>query len=186
MNKQEFLDRLRKGLSGLPLAEREERLLFYSEMIDDRMEEGLTEEEAVAAIGSLEEILNSVGKLKEKKHFKPWIVGLLILGSPLWFSLVVTAAAVALSVYVSFWSVIIALWAIFGALAGCALGGVLGGAAVSCTGRLLSGIALIGMGLLCAGMTVFFFYLSKAASSGMVLLTKKMFKWFFRKKEGAL
>ena len=56
MNKQEFLDRLRKGLSGLPQAEREERLLFYSEMIDDRMEEGLTEEEAVAALGSLEEI----------------------------------------------------------------------------------------------------------------------------------
>lgn len=47
MNKQEFLVKLRKGLSGLPKEDIEERLTFYSEMIDDRMEEGLSEEEAV-------------------------------------------------------------------------------------------------------------------------------------------
>ena len=39
MNKQEFLMRLREGLSGLPQNEIEERLTFYSEMIDDRIEE---------------------------------------------------------------------------------------------------------------------------------------------------
>ena len=48
MNKQEFLDELRKGLCGLPSEDIEERINFYSEMIDDRMEEGLTEEESVA------------------------------------------------------------------------------------------------------------------------------------------
>ncbi len=42
MTKQEFIAELRKGLSGLPKKELEERLTFYSEMIDDRMEEGLT------------------------------------------------------------------------------------------------------------------------------------------------
>ena len=52
MNKQEFLSRLRKQLRGLE--DREERVTFYSEMIDDRMEDGLSEEEAVAAVGSLE------------------------------------------------------------------------------------------------------------------------------------
>ena len=44
MNKQEFLAGLRKGLSGLPQEDIEERLLFYSEMIDDRIEEGMEEE----------------------------------------------------------------------------------------------------------------------------------------------
>jgi uncharacterized membrane protein len=49
MGKQEFLTRLGKALSGLPREDIEERLNFYSEMIEDRMEEGLSEEEAVAA-----------------------------------------------------------------------------------------------------------------------------------------
>ena len=43
MRKQEFLDTLRSRLSGLPRQELEERLAFYGEMIDDRMEEGLSE-----------------------------------------------------------------------------------------------------------------------------------------------
>ena len=47
MNKQEFLARLQKGLSGLPGEEIEEHLAFYSEMIDDRMEDGIPEETAV-------------------------------------------------------------------------------------------------------------------------------------------
>ena len=56
MTKQEFLDRLRRSLAGLPLEDAEERLAFYDEMIDDRMEEGLAEEEAVSSFGTPEEI----------------------------------------------------------------------------------------------------------------------------------
>ena len=47
MSKQEFLAQLRKGLSGLPKEDLEERLTFYSEMIDDRIDDGMAEEEAV-------------------------------------------------------------------------------------------------------------------------------------------
>ena len=46
MSKQEFLEQLRRGRSGLPREDIEERLTFYSEMLEDRMEEGLSEEEA--------------------------------------------------------------------------------------------------------------------------------------------
>ena len=52
MSKQEFLAQLRKSLSGLPQEDIEERLTFYSEMIEDHIEEGLPEEEAVSAVGS--------------------------------------------------------------------------------------------------------------------------------------
>ena len=38
MNKSEFLEELRKGLAGLPKDDVEERLTFYGEMIDDRIE----------------------------------------------------------------------------------------------------------------------------------------------------
>ena len=46
MLKNEFMEQLRSRLVGLPSQEVEERLGFYSEMIDDRIEDGLTEEEA--------------------------------------------------------------------------------------------------------------------------------------------
>ena len=46
MRKQEFMDDLRSRLSALPPPELEERLSFYEEIINDRMEEGLSEEEA--------------------------------------------------------------------------------------------------------------------------------------------
>ena len=60
MNKQEFLSRLKNGLSALSEKELEERLTFYGEMIDDRIEEGLTEEDAVAAVGSVDEIIAQI------------------------------------------------------------------------------------------------------------------------------
>ena len=50
MNKEKFLDALRRRLSGLPQEDIDERIAFYEEMIDDRMEEGLSEEEATATI----------------------------------------------------------------------------------------------------------------------------------------
>ena len=62
MNKQDFLARLEKSLDGLPQEELAERLNFYSEMIDDRMEEGLSEEEAVAGIGPVVEIAAAAGE----------------------------------------------------------------------------------------------------------------------------
>ena len=58
MTKNDFLKELEKGLSGLPKNDISERLDFYGEMIDDRMEEGFTESDAVAACGSVDEIVS--------------------------------------------------------------------------------------------------------------------------------
>ena len=60
MNKQEFINELKCGLSGLSDADLNERLNFYSEMIDDRIEEGFSEEEAVAQIGSVNDIISQI------------------------------------------------------------------------------------------------------------------------------
>ena len=60
MNKQDFLEKLRNGLAGLPKDDLDERINFYSEMIDDRMEDGLTEEEAVSQMGDVEEIISQI------------------------------------------------------------------------------------------------------------------------------
>ena len=62
MTKLEFIDELRKKLSGLPAADVEERLSFYSEMIDDKIEDGCAEDEAVFSIGSIDEISEQLKK----------------------------------------------------------------------------------------------------------------------------
>lgn len=198
MNKTEFTLALCEKLSFLPWEETQERATFYTEMIDDRMEEGLSEEEAVAAVGSVEEIAEQIigeiplakivkEKMKSKRRLKGWEIALLVLGSPVWLSLLIAAAAVVFSLYVSLWSVIISLWAVFAALAGCSLGGVAAGVVFACTGNVFPGIAVAGAGILCAGLAVFMFLGCKAATKGILILTKKIAVWIkngFVKKEG--
>ncbi|MBO7632200.1 MAG: hypothetical protein J6S78_07730 [Lachnospiraceae bacterium] len=57
MNKKEFSELLRTSLAGLPQRDIEERVAFYEEMIDDRLEEGMSEEEAVRMVGPVGEIV---------------------------------------------------------------------------------------------------------------------------------
>lgn len=195
MGKQEFLVQLRKGLSGLPHADIEERLTFYSEMIDDRMEEGLPEAEAVAAAGSVEQIIaqtladNSLAKIakdtaKPKKRLKAWEIVLLVLGSPVWLSLLIAAFAVILALYVSLWAILISLWAVFGSLAGCAFGIIAAGIVFVCNSETVAGIAMVGAGLVCAGLAIFMFFGCKAATRGIFVLTKKFTIWVKRRFTG--
>ena len=60
MKKAEFLALLRERLADFSNEDAEKSAAFYSEMIDDRMEEGMTEEEAVAALGNLDDIVRSI------------------------------------------------------------------------------------------------------------------------------
>ena len=183
MNKQEFLEALRKGL---PEADREERISFYSEMIDDRMEEGLSEEEAVSAVGRIDEILASDTPKPEepaKKNWKTWEILLLVLGTPVWLSLLIAAAAVVLSVYVSVWALIVSLWAVFGALFVCALGSAAAGIGLLFGSHIPTGIAALGVAMVCAGVSNLLLEGCKAATKGTVRLTGFVLKKCFKGKE---
>lgn len=185
MTKLDFLLSLREKMAGLPETEIEDRLRFYCEMIEDWVESGLSEEEAVAAIGSIDEIADQIAaeippKVSETAPQKPkrrrsaWEIVLLVLGAPIWLSLLIAAFAVTLSLYISLWSVIISLWAVFGALVGCGFGAVVAGIVLICTGHGLSAVAVIGAGFVCDGLAIFLFYGCKAASGGTVMLTKNL------------
>lgn len=185
MNKQEFIANLRESLRGLPRQDVEEHLSFYSEMIDDRTEEGLSEEDAVAQIGSVDAIAQEIlaeiplsriakERIKPKKQLRAWEIVLLVLGSPIWLSLAVAAFAVVLSLYVVLWSVIISLWAIFASLIGCSLGFIAAAIIFVMTGNGLTGAAMIGASLFCAGLAILLFFGCKAATRGILLLTKKL------------
>ncbi len=185
MTKQEFLARLRRGLSGLPQHDIDENLAFYSEMIDDRMEEGLLEEEAVSAIGSADEIIAQAiadipllkiakERIRTKSRLKAWEIVLIILGFPIWLSLGVAVATIILSLYVSLWAVIISLWAVFGSMVGCLFGSMVAGVVFVCIGNILTGVAMIAAGIVCAGLSIFMFCGCKTATKGIVILTKKL------------
>jgi len=62
MMKSDFLDLIRKGLSSLSEDDINKSIRYYSEMIDDRIEDGISEEEAVAAMGDPEAVIAEILK----------------------------------------------------------------------------------------------------------------------------
>ena len=127
MNKQEFLIKLKRKLCDLPKDEICERINFYSEIIDDRIEDGLSEQEAVQSIGTLDDITYEIvtqiisekadsvdkeGLRGKAKKLTKGEMALIIIGSPIWIPLFIAAFAIVFSLYAVIWSIIISVWAI--------------------------------------------------------------------------
>ena len=186
MKKNEFLSELRERLAGLSETDLNRSLDYYAEMIDDRMEDGRSEDEAVAEVGTpaviAEEILKEMSlaklvkaRVKPKRKMAVWEVVLLVLGSPLWLALLVTLFAAVLSLYIALWSVVISLWAVELALAATVLAGVVALPISLIQGNVWAGIALLGAGIFAAGLSMFGFYGCLYATKGACLLGKKLF-----------
>lgn len=196
MHKQEFLDEIRKGLRGLPEADIEERLTFYSEMIDDRMEDGLTEEEAVAEIGDVETIVRQItselppvatpagtptkptakAKAKPKRSLHTWELVLIVLGSPVWFPLLIAAFSVVFALFAVVCSVMMAMWSVVLALGLYAVAGFVLVLGLAFQGNALQGLAMLGMGLMSAGFAILLFLGCKQLVKGFFRLVRKGFQ----------
>ncbi len=186
MKKKEFLSELYERLKGLPQAEREQSLAYYSEMIDDRMDDGMTEEQAVQSVGAPEQIAEEIIKetpwitllkerVKPKRKISAWEIVLLILGAPIWLSLLISAFAVALSLYAVAFSLVIALWSVQIALCASGVLGVVLTLVSIFQGNIYLGVAYLGAGLVCAGLGVLTYFACKALSRGFIVGTKNMF-----------
>lgn len=185
MNKREFLEQLKKELSGLPQSDIEDRLTFYGEMIDDRTEEGMTESEAVSGVGTVKEVAAQIlsdiplGKLvKEKvkpnRTLKAWEIVLLILGSPVWLSLLISACAVIIAVYAAIWSVAAALWSADVSFAAGSLGAAVSAVLFAAQGDGIAGTFMLAAVLFLAGLSIFLFFGCRAATKGIISLTGKI------------
>lgn len=168
MNKQEFLAALQAGLRGLPQEDIQHWVDFYREMVEDRMEDGMSEGEAVAALGSVRDVVAQIlsetslpklvqAKVKPKHPLKAWEVVLLVLGSPVWVPLLLAGALLVLACYTVLWSIIITLYAIDLSFALGAVAGLIGFFQFVPSGDILPGLFLIGMGLMCAGLSILLF-----------------------------
>ncbi len=134
MKRIEFLSALERELSCLSESEREASLAFYCEMLDERIEAGENEADAIRSLGSpkavAREILLDLSFPKLLKQAYPknrrlsaWEITLLVLGSPIWLPLLITALSLLLVAYLLLWCAAIVLLslyaAVFGTAAGC-------------------------------------------------------------------
>lgn len=95
MNKEQFLRNLRRMLRRLPADELERILSYYREMIDDKVESGQTEEEAVGGLGDIRALAQKV--LLENPNRRPVSIGKIIGISVLSLFGIVLVASIALT-----------------------------------------------------------------------------------------
>ena len=184
MTKKEFLLELRRNLSGLPKDELEDRLNFYEEMINDRMDEGKTEEEAVADIGTTDDAVREIAsktkfstlvkeKIRPKREIKGWEIALLILGFPLWFPLIMVSGVLILVAYILVWVLVIVTYAVEIALIGSFFSALIAGLGSLFAGELM--LETFGICLLSFGGACLFVFACIPATKFTLGLSKKIF-----------
>jgi uncharacterized membrane protein len=126
MSKEEFLSTLKTELEKQNLGNVENMLQFYDEMICDRMEDGMTEEEATASLGSIQDIVKEVvwekpvttlvkervqqSKAKAESNGKGaiWIV-LAVLGFPIWLPIAAVIAVCFMVICLVYWIIVLTI-----------------------------------------------------------------------------
>ena len=186
MNKTEFSTALRRALGKLPSYEVEQSIAFYSEMIDDRVEDGMSEADAVAALGPIDAIAAQIiaetpaipkAIAKANTGSRTLNIVLLAVFSPIWVPIALALVMAVLMVYLSIWMVIVALWMTVVTLLLCGPVGIVGFVWCLSTGYPLTATWLLGCGLAAAGVGLFALFGVLAASKGLVQLTHMFACW---------
>ena len=211
MNKTEFLMELSHRLSGLDEDDLEQRLAFYDEIIEDYKADGVSEEEAVAKIGTVDEIVEQVMseipltklvalKMKptqraeqvqetsQKRGGSGKLVAL-ILTFPFWFSLLIVILALIFSLYVVLWALVISMFAVDVSLVCAGIIGILGSVPLAMIQNSALAALTAGAGFLCLGLFMILMSLSVLATKGVVKLGGGFLLWIkslFIGKEGTV
>lgn len=199
MNKHDFLNRLTYALSGIPQEERRKTIDYYSEIIDDAVEEGEDEQTVIARLGNIDNIAEKIINetpihkfVKEdvKNHNITILnVVLIILSLPIWFPILTAVIVILFSLYITLWSIVVSFFAVFASIA-------LAGIALFITSpfmlfvRPIKAMLAFGTALICIGLSVFIFYLSVWSAKLLIKLTvfcvRKIKDIFIKKGSGAV
>ena len=194
MKKEQFLRELRVRLSSLPYADQKRSLDYYSEIIADRMEDGLSEEAAVKKIGTPAAVatkilqdtpITTLARARMESGRSALSTTLIIIGSPIWisllvalFSIVISALAVLVSVLAVFFSLIITLWALEASFAVGAVAGLIACPIALMYGEFIYSILFLGAALVLCALTILFYYCAIYGSKGLLLLCGCVLKLF--------
>ncbi len=187
MTKQEFLNALSERLQGIPKEDREKSLEYYSEMVDDRTEDGLTEEQAVKAMGSVGEIADRIindmpvekllkTKVTPKRKLSAWEIVLIAVGFPVWFPIGISLIAVAFSLYLVLWVLIFCIYVVALSFAVSGLATVISLFVSIFGGHALWGLFLFGCGMVLLGLSIPVFIGALRVTFGCIHITGKCFK----------
>ena len=187
MNKLDFLAKLEEKLQPLPDEERAKALEYYFEIIDDRMDCGMGEDEAVSACGDIDEIAEKIildtpmtklvkQKNKTRRRMQAWEIVLIVLGFPVWFSLAVAFFCVLLAISIVLWCVVMCVFVCGIACGACSVALSVAAIVAVCTGNFLPALFLLGCAMICAGLAILFFLLGKLAGKGVAKLHKLTFR----------
>ena len=188
MNKVEFLNTLGGRLSRLPAEDVVQSLAYYEEMIDDRMDEGMTEAEAVADLGSVDDIADQIlseislpslvkARARSSRTLRAWEIVLLVLGSPVWLPLAVAALTVIFAVYAVLWAADVCCYAVTAAVAASALALLGAGVILTVRGLASTGLLLWAGTLVCAGLSIPLFLGSNLATKGIARGSRGVGRW---------
>ena len=180
MNKKQFLDELRSKLVGLPDEEVDNRISFYEEMINDRIDEGKSEEEAVNEIGTVDEVIREIAKdtplvslvkhkMKPKRRLRGWEVMLVIFSFPFWLPAVIVVIALTFAAIVVMWSGAIAVYATEVSMIATFIWGIAEYVVTGMTDTYYLGAALLGF-----GGTILMAFACVGITKGMFRLTRLM------------
>ena len=186
MTKNAYLSELADRLRQLPQSEIDKSIAYYSEIIDDRMEEGCSEEEAVngleAPVTAAERILQDAPlgmlvreRIRPKQAVSGWIIALLVIGFPVWFPLLLAAAGIVFAMYVVVWSLVFAFFASTFAVGTASLAVLITACVRAGEGAGLI-FALLGVGLLGIGCFILMGLATWMAASGVVRLTAALIR----------
>lgn len=186
MTKQEFLSELERALGKLPHAEVEQALAFYDEAISDRIEDGLSEAEALAGLGPVDEIAAQIAAetppipraiARANTGSRTLNIVLLAVFSPIWIPIVLALAAAALAVYVAIWAVIAALWAVDAVLVLMPFAGLAALASTLGGGMPLPGVFVFGLSLVSSGFGLVASFAVFWASKLLFQATRTFARW---------
>ncbi|MCW9134699.1 DUF1700 domain-containing protein [Bacillus paramycoides] len=190
MNKAYFLDSLKQNLKSLSKEERLKFISYYEEIIEDYIEDGYSEKDAVEKVGNPLIIAQDILKEPREKQVKVFsksgkiFIGfLIILGFPLWGSLLLAGIVLVLSGYFLIWCLpfTTGAFAVAGLVA--SLISIIGAPFLFKEGLYLVltqfgiGILVLGLGILSGIITLI---IAKQFLKITIRFTQKVFKFFKR------
>ena len=185
MTKDEFIEQLRKNLSGLPKEEIDDRISFYEEMIDDKIQDGYKEEDVISDLGSPDKVAREIigdvplrkiikERVTPKRSLKAWEIVLIILGFPIWFPLVLAILIIFLSGFIVIWSLMFAIVVVDISFV-TAGGGAIGVGFMTFFNNSKSfGAFEFGIGIFAIGLGLLLVFFTKSIITALVKVTKKM------------
>ena len=197
MNRQEFTSALRDRLRKEHVSREEidDALTYYSEAIDDRTEDGMSEEDAVAALGGIDQavaavcadrpvVRRAISRVCVSRTTIVVTVVLLVLGSIAWIPIVLGLGILAIGVYLAIWALVASLWLADASLVLMGIIGVPLLAHAVASGMVLSGVLQMGCTFVMGGLGVLLVPVMSLATGCLAKASLTFARWvghFFTK-----